>query len=244
MEETATAAMQGGLTVVDWIVITVVGLSALLALFRGFIREVLSLMTWLVAAFVTINYFDDFKEWLAPHIPQKMLLLGISTVGLFIAVLVVLSIMSALILRFLQAGSNISILDSALGMVFGVARGLFILALAYVMFTVIVPRDDFPDDLKNARTLPVVEAAARMLEGIAPDYAKQLEKVSKQAAMESEQMAREKAAEEIKKIQDKNGMDPADYNTREREELKKLLEQLQQEGVELPPAKQAPKESM
>lgn len=223
MEET-------GLTGMDWIVICVVGLSGILALFRGFIREVLSLMTWLIAAFVTANYFDEVKAMLKPHIPQEMLLLGISTVGLFILVLLVCSIINAFIMRFLQTGSDISILDSALGMVFGVARGLFILSLTYVMFAVVMPRDQFPDMVKKARTLPLIEASAGFLQQIAPGYAKKLEEVSAQAGKEGERIAREKAEEEIQKMQ-KDGLDPTKYNKDQQQDLERLLNSLQREGV-------------
>jgi membrane protein required for colicin V production len=230
-----------GLTVFDWIVISVVGLSGILALFRGFIREVLSLMTWLIAAFVTVNYFGDVKTMLAPHIPQKMLLLGLSTVGLFVLVLVILSVINAFILRFLQTGSNISILDSVLGMVFGVARGLFILSLAYVMFAVVMPRDQFPDMVKNARTLPLIEASAGFMEQIAPGYTKRLEEVSQQAGKEGERMAREKAAEEVQKMQ-KDGLDPAKYDADQRQELERLLQSLERDGIDVNSLRnQAPK---
>lgn len=225
MEE---AVVEGGLTIFDWVVITVVGLSGLLALFRGFIREVLSLMTWLIAAFVTINFFDDVKEMLAPHIPQKMLLLGLSTVGLFVLVLVACAILNSLLMRFLQAGSDISILDSAMGMLFGVARGLFILSLAYVMFAVVMPRDQFPDMVKHAKTLPVIEASAGFLQQMAPGYAKRLEQASQEAAKEGERLAREKAAEEIRK----KGMDPAAYSEQERKEFERLLEKYTKEGFD------------
>lgn len=215
------------LTVFDWIVITIVGLSGVLALFRGFIREVLSLGAWLVAAFTTIHFYDDAKLALAKHIGHKLVVTGLATLGLFILVLIVCSIVNAFILRFLRAGGDISILDSALGMVFGVARGLFILALAYVMFAVIIPKDQFPDMVKNARTLPLIEASAGALEQIAPGYSKRLEQATEQAAEEGERMAREKATEEAKKMH----KDPAKYDADQRQDLERLLDTLQREQV-------------
>lgn len=222
---------EGGLTLFDWIVITVVGLSGLLALFRGFIREVLSLMTWLIAAFVTINYYDNVRDALAPHISHKMALLGLSTVGLFVLLLVVLSIINSFIMRFLQAGGDISILDSALGMCFGVVRGLFIFALAYVMFSVVMPKDEFPDMVRNARTLPLVEYSAGILQAIAPDKMKELGEVTEQAQEQGEEMAREKAEDEVRRLRQENG---AEYDEEKRMELERLLESLQREDSGAP----------
>lgn len=208
---------EGGLTLFDWIVISVVGLSALLALFRGFIREVLSLATWLIAAFVTINFYDSVREMLTPLIDSKMFVLGLSTVGLFVLVLVLLSILNALIMRFLQAGSDISILDSALGMCFGVVRGLFILSLAYIMFSVVMPKDDFPDMVANARTLPVIEYSANLLGTMVP----RLKEMGAVAKEEGERMAREQAEEELERMK----KDPS-YNKDKRMDLERLLETL------------------
>lgn len=230
---------EGGLTLFDWIVITVVGLSGLLALFRGFIREVLSLMTWLIAAFVTIHYYDNVKAALSPFITHKLALTGLSTVGLFVLLLVVLSILNAFIMRFLQAGGDISILDSILGMCFGVVRGLFILSLAYVMFAVVMPKEDFPDMVKDARTLPLVEYSAGVLQSLAPGYMKELGRASEEARKEGERMAHEKAREEL----ERSRQAPAGTGASEERsmQLQQLLDRLQPEGNGS--ATQAPEEN-
>lgn len=212
---------EGGLTLFDWIVIAVIGLSGILALFRGFIREVLSLMAWLVAAFVTINYFSSLRDMLSQHIDSKMIVLGLSTVGLFLGLLLILSIINAMIMRFLQAGSDISILDSALGMCFGVVRGLFILSLAYVMFSVVMPRDQFPEMVTKGRTLPLVEYSVGVLESLAPEYVQQLGDASEAAKAEGDRIAREKAEDELRKMQESGT-----YDKDKRMELERLLETL------------------
>lgn len=205
------------MTLFDWVVITFVGLSALLALFRGFIREVLSLAAWLIAAFVTFNYYESVQAWLATHIPSKVLVLGASTAGLFMLVLLVVAIVNAMIMRFLQAGGDISILDSVLGMCFGVARGLFILSLAFIMFAVIVPRDDFPDMVKNARTLPVVEYSAGLLSRAVP----QVKEFSEAAREKGEDALRQEAEEELRRMQDS-----PQYDREKRMDLEQLLDRL------------------
>lgn len=180
--------MEKMLTIFDWAVIGVVGLSALLALFRGFVREVLSLIAWLVAAYVTITYYAPVAEMLKPHIASNSMRMGAATVGLFLLVLIVLAIINTVIMRFLNAGGNIGILDSVLGMLFGVARGMFVVAMAYLMLSVVFEKDNLPDWLKKSRTRPAVEYSANILAQLAPNKVKMLQKSATDAKEQGELM--------------------------------------------------------
>ena len=216
------------LTIFDWAVIGIIGLSALLALFRGFIREVLSLGTWIAAAIITTNFYDEVAVMLQPHFSSKTLAAGAATFGTFITVLIVLSIFSAIIIRFLQAGSDISILDSLLGMMFGVARGVFIISLAYLMITTILPADDLPDWLGKAKTRPIAEFGKSTLVSMAPDYVKKMEDVSKEAKKEGENRAKQEIIDQLKKEQEAGNLKPGSLDQKR---LQELLNQLEQEKV-------------
>ena len=223
------------MTMFDWVVIATVGTSALLALFRGFIREVLSLMAWLIAAFVTVNNFKPLMAKLTPHIHSKAVLMGVSSVGLFIAVLIVMSILNALILRFLKAGGDISILDSMLGMVFGVFRGLFILSLAFMMLKMVMTPEEYPDAIKEARTLSFVEFGARMLANVAPNYVKEVGELPKNAQAMREKMPKIQG-DQLEMLQKqivpkvKNAPDkPPSYDAKNRVDLDRLLNALERE---------------
>lgn len=225
--------MEAGLTVFDWVVISVIGLSALLALFRGFIREVLSLAAWLVAAAVTINYFDEVTELLKPHISSKVVASALATIGTFLGVLLLVAIVNSIIMRFLRSGGDISILDSALGMVFGILRGTFILSLAYLMFSVVLTEEEYPDWIKEARTRAYIEGSARILAGLAPNYVNNLSELSKQAKEKNGEMQKlQEQMKELDKMQ-KGGKKPGDYGEDKRKELERLLDSLEREKVAL-----------
>lgn len=220
------------ITAFDWTVITVVGLSGLLALFRGFVREVLSLAAWIAAVLTTIHFMGPAAEMLKPHVPTKIIATGGAAFGIFFGVLILCAIINSMIIRFLNDGSDIGLMDSVLGMVFGIARGMFILAIAYLMITVVLPKGEFPDWMKNARTRPYVEASAQLLARMAPGYVNNLSELSKQAKDQGEQAAKEKLKKELdEELQKKNSTTDTGYNEDKRKELERLLNNLEQENV-------------
>lgn len=176
------------ITAFDWVVMIVVGLSALLALFRGFVREVLSLSAWVGAAIATLYLHDEVAALLQGYLSNKLAILGASTVGTYFVFLIGFSILSIMIMRFLQAGSDISILDSILGMLFGMARGLFIISLCYLILTTVMTKDEYPEWIANARLLPQVENTARWMAKLAPGYVNDISELSQNAKEKGEQV--------------------------------------------------------
>lgn len=153
----------------DLVVITIVVLSGLIALMRGFIREVLSLAAWVGAAFVTMWGFSYARPHARALIGNPMLADITAGVVLFLVSLVVFSIVSHAIGNAVR-NSGLNALDRSLGFVFGLARGLLLIGLGYLtlaMWGWNTPADR-PDWIRTARTLPLVEATAEFLRGLAP----------------------------------------------------------------------------
>ncbi len=217
--------METTITFFDWIVFGVVGVSALLALFRGFIREVLSLVGWIAAAWVTMKYYSSVADIFKQHIESNLVANGMAALALFFGVLILVSIVNAIVMRFLHAGGQTSFLDAALGAVFGFLRGAFILSLSFVMISVVLEKDDYPDWLAKSITLPYVEQGADILASIAPEKVKELRAMSKEAEEKGE--ALRKAQDQMDKLpRDADGNLP-NYNEKD---LERLLNTLQREG--------------
>ncbi len=159
------------ITFVDVLVVLVLLVSAAFAAWRGFMSETLSIFAWAAAAFSTLY----FGPWMVPLmrgiISSQWLAAAAAYAGIFLVVLIPLSFISY---RFAEAvrHSPIGPLDRALGIAFGVVRGLVIVGLAYMAFTYFVPIHDQPSALTQARTLPVVQSSAEVLLSLAPsrDY--------------------------------------------------------------------------
>lgn len=154
----------------DAAVLIVMLLSTMLAFFRGFVREFLSLGAWVGAGLITIYWFDDVAEWLKPHVTQDMIAYLLGGVGTYIVVLLGFSIFNATIIRYVKNAEEIGMFDNFLGMLFGVLRGGFIISLAYLVLSLVIDNENPPDWVKNAITQPYAQEGAVILAKVAPGY--------------------------------------------------------------------------
>ncbi|MBK1649605.1 CvpA family protein [Rhabdochromatium marinum] len=114
---------------VDYAIIGVIALSAIIGLARGLIREVISLVIWALAVFIAWTFYKPVAAMLAPWVSTPSLQLGLAVVILVVGVLFAGAIF-AYILTFLVEKTGLSGTDRLLGLVFGTVRGAVIVALA------------------------------------------------------------------------------------------------------------------
>jgi membrane protein required for colicin V production len=147
---------------VDIIVIAVVALSALIAFLRGFVREVLTIGSWLGAALVTLYGFPllqpKFEQWISSKLAADIA----CGIALFISSLIVFSIISHMLARFVR-GSALTAVDRSLGLLFGLVRGAILVSLAYMLIFALDP-----NILRGARTAQMMERGATILRDMAP----------------------------------------------------------------------------
>lgn len=115
----------------DWTLVTVVGISTLYGLFRGFIKEALTITAWALAAWLAYFYAEPLSFYLEPHIATDSMRVAVMVLAVFIAVLVSSSIIRAVIRHVINA-VGLAGLDYLLGAVFGIARGIAISMLLMV----------------------------------------------------------------------------------------------------------------
>lgn len=166
--------IEAHLSAFDATVMGILALSALVAFFRGFVKEVLSLGAWVGAGLVTIYYFPDAAKWLKPHFKSELVATGFGTLGLYIAALLAFSIFNTVVLRFVKSGSDVGVLDNTFGLAFGLFRGAFIISLGMLLITMVMNKDEYPKWLKEAKTRPFAEEGALMLARIAPEYLQEM----------------------------------------------------------------------
>ncbi len=116
------------MSLVDIAIIVILLISTLIGVFRGFIREVLSLASWLVALYVGWTFASLGADYLEPYISQPPLRVVAAFAAIFIVVLIIASIISYLLYR-LFAIAGISGVDRSLGTLFGIARGVVVVAI-------------------------------------------------------------------------------------------------------------------
>jgi len=117
---------------IDVVIISLVALSAILSLFRGFVKEALALITWLVALWVAMAFYEELATWLSQWIAvpsaQKVTAFGI----LFVSVLLLGAIVNYLAGKLVDK-TGLTGTDKLLGMVFGIARGAVIVAILVLL---------------------------------------------------------------------------------------------------------------
>lgn len=179
------------LSIFDAVVLGILVISCVFAFFRGFVREILSLGAWVGAALVTLYYFPDVAEELKPHFKTPVVAAGFATLGLYIGALMVFSLVNMLILKLLKSGDEVGPTDNILGLVFGAARGVFIIAVGYFILAMMLPSNENPEWLQKSLTLPYVEKSALLLARIAPEY------LNDMAELEKKMRTQESPVEEI-----------------------------------------------
>ena len=120
------------LSAVDWILLAVLGLSFLLGVWRGIVQELLSLVGWVAAFYVSQIYAPMAAAWLPMEGSSQMLRYAAGFVVVFIAVLVATVLVSWVIKKLISA-VGLGPLDRLLGSLFGLMRGVVILLAVTVL---------------------------------------------------------------------------------------------------------------
>ena len=134
-----------GFTIIDFGVIVIIAVSALLAFSRGIVREGMAIAGWIAAAILAF-IFADTAQPLVRQIPYLGDILGDSCELLILAsfavifaiALLIVSIFTPLLSSFVQK-SILSGLDKNLGFIFGICRGLVLVIAAFFVYFTVMP---------------------------------------------------------------------------------------------------------
>ncbi|MFI4988634.1 MAG: CvpA family protein [Alphaproteobacteria bacterium] len=156
----------------DIAVLVILLISGLFALIRGFVKEVLSVAGWVGAAFATLYVFHWVTPWFRNFIAVPWLADAAAGVTVFVIALIILSTISHALARRVHQ-SNFSTLDKSLGLVFGLLRGAVVVCLGYLALGwAFTSADQYPAWVREARTMPIIERGARLIEQLIPESAR------------------------------------------------------------------------
>jgi membrane protein required for colicin V production len=152
---------------VDLAVLAVLCFSALLGVLRGLVREVLGLGAWIGAVLAGVYGFSAVQPFFRRQIANPDIADPVAFGVLFLATLIVLSL-AARAVGMAVRGSALGGLDRTLGLLFGLARGALLLVVAYIVGGMVVPMENWPPVVQQARALPAVYRAAAWAAGQMP----------------------------------------------------------------------------
>jgi membrane protein required for colicin V production len=156
------------ITLLDLILLVVMLISALLAMVRGFMREVLSIASWAAAAILTLYAYPKLKPVVLQYFSNDIVASAICVGGVFLGTLLIVSVITIKISDTIL-DSRVGALDRTLGFLFGLARGLVIVVVAFLFFAWLVPDRSQPEWVKNAKSRVVLQGTGQWLMSMLPE---------------------------------------------------------------------------
>ena len=156
------------ITLLDVLLLAVMLVSGLLAMIRGFMREVLSIAAWGIAALVTVWAFPKVVPLVQGYVNNDSVAKGVAIGGVFLLTLLIVSLMTVRISNMVL-DSRVGALDRTMGFLFGLGRGLIIVVIAFLFFAWLVPDRSQPEWVRGAKSKVVLQGTGQWLMGMLPD---------------------------------------------------------------------------
>jgi membrane protein required for colicin V production len=161
------------MTYLDIGLIVVMGLSGLFAMARGFVREVLSIGAWLIAAFGALWLHPHFLGLAIDKISNELVAKIVVISILFIIILMIVSFITGRISDMIL-NSSVGFIDRILGFGFGLLRGFLIVTIAFMFFTKALfssekDKANMPEFISKAQSLSALQNASDKITALLPD---------------------------------------------------------------------------
>lgn len=200
------------MTAFDVTTLAILGVSGLLAFARGFVREVFSIAALIAGGAAALYGYPLARPIVGGWIETDWLATVATGLGLFFIVYVIVTMITIQLHNLIHQSQAVGMLDRTAGGLFGLARGLLIVAVAVMVLRAATPPDKLPAWLTEAQLYPVTALTAEALTSLAPEGSPlALESADNEPAPE------QKAAEGTEAERG--------YSSRDRERLDQLMNQ-------------------
>ena len=152
----------------DGIVLGVALFSAVLAMVRGFSREVLSVVSWVGSAYAAYKLYPYGVPYAKNLIHEEKFAIIASAAVIFLLALIIISFITMRIADMI-IDSRIGALDRTLGFIFGAARGILIVVVAVQFFNEWVAPNNRPPWIANAKSKPFLDDLGEKLKAALPE---------------------------------------------------------------------------
>jgi membrane protein required for colicin V production len=156
-------------TLLDGILLLITLVSAVLAMIRGFSREVLSVASWAAAAIAALLFYKQATPLVQPYVDSDLVAQAAAAGGIFLITLIIVSLITMKIADFI-IDSRVGALDRTLGFVFGAARGILLVVVAISFFNWLVGSNQ-PGWIAEAKSKPLLDSLSGKLLAMLPEDA-------------------------------------------------------------------------
>ncbi len=165
----------------DYVIAGIIAISVLTGLVRGFVKELIALCVWIVAGWLSFVYAKPVAQWLGTYIQDQSARVVLAYVVIIVGTLIVGGVVNT-VFSFIVNRSGLSGTDRLLGLGFGFARGVLVVALIMVVIKISsMPEEEYQEkSLMYAKFNPLVN----WMYHYAPDIIKHVEKLEHHAQPE------------------------------------------------------------
>ncbi len=163
------------ITLLDVILIGITLFSAILAMVRGFSREVLSVASWAAAAAAAYFLYPYVVPYVEPYISGEKVVEIAAAAIVFLITLIIVSIITMKVADFI-IDSRIGPLDRTLGFLFGAARGVLLVVVGMLFFNWLAASNQ-PDWIARAKSKPILDSLGEELLSYLPEDPDLIDKI-------------------------------------------------------------------
>ncbi len=153
---------------IDMIAIGILVFSVLFALYRGLVSELLGISSWIIAGLGALYSYSPMQPVMGKLIDNEKIAGICGALLVALVILVIMTIINSHIGRKLRQ-SSLSGLDRILGLVFGVLRGVILIALLYIGVTMVVSDKQMVDVKEQNITVPYIEKMVYFMKNFVPE---------------------------------------------------------------------------
>jgi len=153
------------LSMLDFIILGVIAFSAIVSIFRGFVRELMSIVTWVIAFAVAWHFGQSLVVLLTPYIHNPVLRYPIAFISLFVITMILGGLLNYLLGQLVDK-TGLSGTDRVLGLLFGLLRGVLIVGVMLLVLRLTpAPQQAW---WRNAQLLPIFMPVELWLQNFLP----------------------------------------------------------------------------
>jgi membrane protein required for colicin V production len=155
------------ITLLDGILVGFTLVSAMLAMVRGLSREILSVISWVLAAAAAFFFYKPVLPYVQPYIDNEKIAMGAAAAVVFVIALIVVTVITMKIADWI-IDSRVGALDRTLGFLYGAARGILVVAVGLMFFNWLAG-DKAPAWITEAKSRPLLEQIGGYIESMLPE---------------------------------------------------------------------------